>query len=593
MKQNKLFLGLATLFAAAFTFAACSSDDAETQNAQQERTIRLTSSLEKGGTRATSDPQGSTLSTSSSLGVFAINNSTALTNGDNEKYSVDGSGNLTPTTETNKMTWPASGTVSFYAYAPRIDNATYNDTNAFSVKTDQTSTENYLASDLVLAKNENVAETTDAVQLSFNHLMAKINITIQKATNATVDLKHAKVSIINTNTATTFKPNATGTGEDKVLGTASTPADITLFSGDGSAEPTTVVGIMVPQDIAAGSGLVKIQTYPGDATNRTLIAKVDELTTFASGGQYSFTVTINDPTAPITYITLKANSTQLVAWNNTNLGAATKEYSIGDYICKDGSLLKASAVTDENKANIVAVIFSNQVSSADASYDGYAVGLERYKPGSDGLTWYESTSYGTWTGYSATNTIEGGFNDLDGRMKSKKILESDTYSGLAENTYHIANLTNYSLAIDAAAITDGILSGWFTPSYGQVIQILNNLGGANITTSKITYNNGQFTNQNVYYEYSNDAATDKVGLTTIISKLQSYRTIAGASGDFLATNVSIATVTENSGRSGEAFWMFASKSGENYQLTAAQAKVPSAGLLKALSVWPVIAFKVK
>lgn len=557
MKQNKLFLGLATLFAATFTFAACSSDDAETQNAQQDRTIRLTSSLEKGGTRATSDPQGSTsLSTSSSLGVFAINNSTAHTNGNNEEYSVDGSGNLTPTTEANKMTWPASGTVSFYAYAPRIDGATYNGTNSFSIKTDQTSTENYLASDLVLAKNENVAETSSAVQLSFNHLMAKINITIQKAANATVDLTHAKVSIINTNTATTFKPNAAGTNEDKVLGTASTPADITLFEGDGSAEPSTVVGIMVPQDIAAGSGLVKIQTYPGNATNRTLIAKVDELTTFLSGGQYSFSVTINDPEAPVTYITLKTGSTELVAWNDNNLGAATKEYSIGDYICSDGSVVKNADLASSGKTAI-AVIFSNQVGAADAKWDGYAVSV------SGPMTNKKWGGKGTLIG----TAIAGSDNPT---LLSNALAD---YSGLTTTT-SVQAIEGYSTeytAFDFGSYPDisGVnnLSGWFMPSFGQMVDLIQNLGEFSDIKTTI----------------AGLTSTNNAQITTDLSFLSTINNHKPGSTDIIGSGV-YATTSENSA---DNIWIL--NIGEsNVQLSRQAGKDGT-----SRSVLPIIAFKVK
>ena len=584
MKQNKLFLGLATMFAAAFTFSACSSDDAESQSALQDRTIRLTSSVERGSTRATIDPQPNTaLSTSSSLGVIAINSSSAtLTNGDNEPYSVDGSGNLTPTTSTNTMAWPESGNVSFYAYAPYAAGATYYSANSFSVKTDQTTEVNYLASDLVLAKNEDVAETSSAVELSFNHLMAKINITIQKATNATVDLKHAKVSIINTNTATTFKPNATGTGDDKVLGTSSTPADITLFSGDGSAEPSTVVGVMVPQTIAAGSGLVKIQTYPGNAANRTLIAKVDAATTFASGQQYSFTVTINDPTAPVTYITLKAGSPNLVAWNDNNLGAATKEYSIGDYILNDGSLLRASDPDfATKKTNVIAVIFSNNVCLDDANldYDGYAVSIDG-KLSTNTLAWATSTGLvGT-----AVNTPADALSD---------------YIGLARRNTFSSDFTTHPAfqCTGAPAVTGTNLSAWFIPSVAQFVDIIQNLGEVSDIRSTINtaYNDGQTNNDNI--------SVPKVpasGFLNFLSKINAYAVAVKGSGNTIIYGNGTGVDDGNcfgyvtaSERNANNMWMIkfpaADAANQRIYLSRAAGKTGTSNR----NVLPIIAFKVK
>lgn len=592
MKQNKLFLGLATLFAAAFTFTACSSDDAESQSVQQDRTIRLTSSEERGSTRATSDPQSDTsLSTNSSLGVIAINSSSAtLTNGDNEPYSVDGSGNLNPTTTANKMTWPASGNVSFYAYAPYAAGATYDSANSFSVQTDQTGT-GYLASDLVVAKSENVAETSSAVSLGFKHLMSKINITIGKASGATVDLTHAKVSIINTNTATSFKLNAAETNEDPILGETSTPADITLFSGDGNAEPSTVVGVMVPQTIAAGSGLVKIQTYPGNAANRTLIAKVDAATTFASGQQYSFTVTINNPTAPVTYITLKSGSANLVAWYDNNLGAATKEYSIGDYILNDGSLLRASDPDfATKKTNVIAVIFSNNVCAYDANlgYDGYAMGLATL----GGKNWGNTK---TWLGTEKEiSTWANALTDISGIEKTTAILNSDTYTNLteveADNTYKVnvlANLSNYSLSKNESATN---LSDWFVPSIGQMILLLNGLGKAGLDNNT-PFRDGNSSSVGYSTTQVKDGETAPTAevMLAVQANINKYVTDAGKSA---FGNVEYATVTESNKTSNSNFWHVTFNATTGYSIGQNISKTPS-DKNRTTNVIPCIAFKVK
>ena len=323
MKQNKLFLGLATLFAAAFTFSACSSDDAESQSSEP-RTIRLTSSLERGSTRATTDPQaGTSLSTSSNLAIWAINTTAdpdaALANGNNEQYSVGGSGNLTPKAAANTMTWPDGATLDFYAYAPYNSGYSYNSANNFSVATDQTSTENYLASDLVLAQaTSKTYDKNTPVALGFKHLLSKLNVTINKENESNFDLANASVTITNTKIATTFKPSATDGNEDKILGTAKDVASITAVSALGEA--TTACAVLVPQTISAGTELIKIVSG-----NKTLIAKLGTNTTLESGKSYSFTVnvgTVDDTPAVVTVALGVASITEWDSSNNT-LGAVT------------------------------------------------------------------------------------------------------------------------------------------------------------------------------------------------------------------------------------------------------------------------------
>ncbi|MBR1880643.1 MAG: fimbrillin family protein [Prevotella sp.] len=323
MKQNKLFLGLATMFAVAFTFTACSSDDAETQSVQQDRTIRLTSSVERGSTRATSDPQsGTSLSTSSNLAIWAINQSgsAALTNGNNEQYTVNGSGNLTPKTSDNTMTWPDGATLDFYAYAPYSSTYSYNEANDFSVATDQSTEADYLASDLVLAQATGKTYNANTpVALPFKHLLSKLSVTINKEDGSNFDLTNASVTITNTKIATTFKPSATDGNEDKILGTATNVSSITAVSALGEA--TTACAVLVPQTISAGTELIKIVSG-----NKTLIAKLGTNTTLESGKSYSFTVnvgTVNDDTPAVVTVALGVAS--VTEWDSTDntLGAVS------------------------------------------------------------------------------------------------------------------------------------------------------------------------------------------------------------------------------------------------------------------------------
>ncbi len=305
MKANKFLCSMAGLIAA-MGFIACSSDDANTdqQRMTKSNVINLTSALAQ--TRAASDPQSSALSTSSSVGVFVNHNDAAIANGTNNQHAVSSNGDLTTT---STMNYPAEdGTsVDIYAYAPYAAGMALSSDNNFSVATDQSTDEGYLASDLVYATKTGQTASTSAVSLTFAHKLSKLNITINN-TNTDIDLTNAAVYVTGTKIATTFNPS-TGT-----VGTASGDAtDIKAISALGTG--TTACAVIVPQEIAAETELVKIVT-----DSKTLVAKLASATTFAAGSAYNFTVNISSASVELT---LKATS--VTDWNSTDLGAATME----------------------------------------------------------------------------------------------------------------------------------------------------------------------------------------------------------------------------------------------------------------------------
>lgn len=310
MKKNQLFWGLTVLLAGSQMFMACSSDDMDSQSFSQsgnDNVIGMTSRL--GVTRGISDPQSTQLNTAVKVGVFGITGTTVITNGNNNQYSVEANGDLSTTTE---MTWPSEGSVSLYAYAPYQEGWSSNADNTFSVATNQTTDAGYLASDLVYGTpaTNPVAQTTDAVALNFTHKLAKLNITIQKVEGSDIDLTEASVTINNTKVATTFNPS-TGT-----VGTATGDvADIEVVSALGTA--TTACAIIVPQEIAAGTQLVKIV-----AGGKQLLAKLGTATSFVGGKSYNFTVKVGSTTEPVTEVTLQLGSTAVVGWDDEDLGAA-------------------------------------------------------------------------------------------------------------------------------------------------------------------------------------------------------------------------------------------------------------------------------
>ena len=524
MKQNNIFLGMAGMIATMAMFTACSQNEAEDiAPISKNNVISLTSSMET--MRGVSDPQTNALSANNTVGVFVTSGETTITNGDNNKHTVGNGGALSTTTP---MYYPAEdgAKVNIYAYAPYKSGIALATASNFSVATDQSAEAGYLSSDLVCASKENQASSESAVSLTFGHKMSQLQITINN--QASLDLSEAAVYITGTKIATTFNPS---TG---AIGDASGDAtDIKSVAALGTN--TKAYTIVVPQTIAANTALVKITT-----SEKTYIAKLTAAATLASGKAYKFSVTLTSSTEPVVEVPISLSATSLTEWGEpTDLGTANMEevisYEIGDFILADGTLVKNANLTDAQKNNVVAVIFSTEVSETDkdAGYVGYAMGVKRI--GASGGTkkqWYVQTAYNL-----GASTLVDAMKDLDGLSKAQTIRKNEIYTNLEDKTNHVANLTDYSVTK-----TGTNLSEWFTPSYGQLILMLNNLGNAGITTSTITAGT-DIGNYNPFYVSTDD--TSAKNISDVFAAINVFTKKAGK-GDILTVgNIDLGTITEN------------------------------------------------
>ena len=299
--------------AATMGFAACSSDETESQpGSQANDVINLTSSI--AGTRATEELQTNAVSTDTKVGVFGISGTTAVTNGANNPYAVGTDGGLTA--DSKDMKWPSdeSAKVDLYAYAPYQSSWTaYDNANAFSVAADQSTKAGYLASDLLYAATKGVSKTGSAVVLNFGHKLARINVKLTKGDDAAYDVSSSTVSICGTKTGTTLNPSTGALGE--ATGSAT---DIKIGTGVNiTATGVTTYGVVVPQSLAAGSQFVKIV-----ADGKILSAKLTSAVTLEAGKAYNFTATIGSSTD----VALSLGSVTLTGWGDaTDIGSSGTE----------------------------------------------------------------------------------------------------------------------------------------------------------------------------------------------------------------------------------------------------------------------------
>lgn len=286
------------LAAAALALGACSND--EGSNVANDGTINLTTEM-RGGTRALDqDIQATQIANGKSVWVeFTVTGATPDQNVGTDAgkwnsqtakavYVANGSGNLSTTTP---VKWPmttataGSETVSIKAWAPVSATATAAPT-AFSVQADQSSDDNYIASDYLYgtAAAFNHTAIDNPVLVKFDHMLAKINVNLF-TTDPTISLDNAKVEFLGS----------------KLTGDISA-TDGTISNPSGSATPITMTSsilptgsaytcsaIIIPQTIASGTQIFEITLANSTVKKYTLSVNK----TYQAKNVYNYNITIN------------------------------------------------------------------------------------------------------------------------------------------------------------------------------------------------------------------------------------------------------------------------------------------------------------
>ena len=189
----------------------------------------------------------------------------------NAEWVAGKNGSLTPKGE--KVLWGDTD-ITITAYHPY--NAGWKDgVQSFTVKTDQSTEDGYLNSDLLWATA--TASPTDLpVNLKFMHKLAKISVTL--TSDDFDDLSGAEVSICGTGVSGDFN---TATGE--FLGVNGAVYDIK--AGSVTVSVSTVSAIIIPTSKTIGECLIKI-TYAGKDYHYVTSKSME----FKSGYSYHYTL---------------------------------------------------------------------------------------------------------------------------------------------------------------------------------------------------------------------------------------------------------------------------------------------------------------
>ena len=479
----------------------------------------------------------------------------------NSCLTADGNGTFTSAFE---LYWP-DASVNVYAYAPY--NAAWNDALAgeklFSVLPDQSSDESYLKSDLIwgVPQNNPVPQTADAVSILFTHKLAKLNVNIVNE-NESVNLDGATLNVLNVLPSVTVNVKTGAIGEAE--GTAT---DIKMAVFAAGASEFKASALVAPQTLAAGDFL---QIVTSDS--KVLVAKLASDLEVKSAKRYSYTIKISGDSEEVR-VELILNSS-ITDWEDdeTVLGGDASEvvsYVVGDYVLADGTFMKATdaaAASPEVKANIAGVIFSTNVSAADAAagYDGYAMSVWGRK-GSQ--TWCTLSGDNAVLVGNAVTATSAAFADLDGLSFASLVKAADA----EYENFTAFNFTNYSN--QKKALTGENLSEWFIPSLGQMALILNNLAGAEIDLT-------------ADYELTGGGEYADASHPDVVAKLNAYvAAVNDASyADFSTSDQFFATVTER-----DATQIWGVKLTSTGYVIASKASKTNGGR----NIAPVFAYKVK
>ena len=224
---------------------------------------------------------------------------------DNKKFVYNGSTGVIEASSGNDISWSSnSEKFNIYAYYPYISGVTNANEIPFSIKTDQTSSDNYYGSDFLRATKTNVEKTTEAVELQFKHLMSKISISLTLDESFPEDEFSAAVE--NNKVELTIEGLITDCTIDleKEVSNSINPITIgntkTSIKANGSGKSYTA--IIPPQN----ANDVKFRLRIGDKYYSSTLKSVN----YASGKEYSYNFIVKKTSG------MSIKSTSISSWSS-------------------------------------------------------------------------------------------------------------------------------------------------------------------------------------------------------------------------------------------------------------------------------------
>lgn len=312
--KAKLFM---TMAAATMILAGCSNDENEVADSWNGE-IRLTSGVT---VQTRSNTQATQIQEGEAVYVWADKASSTTEYIKAWTLTADGSNgfkdNSTP------QYYPTDGSnLDFYAlHGNFASNAFTENTTEFpataivhSVEADQSNTDmkNYAKSDLLYAVKKGVTRSKDAVELTFYHMLSKVEVVL-KSGNGTPVLTDAVVTILGTKLKADFTPDKTKDIADVSSGQSHRAGMIAITESDNAATPIkiqTVItdnldtnneygeAVVLPnQTLNEGDAFIQVKLK--DNAVFTYKIPVGGLT-LESGKKYTYKITVNQTGLTVT-----------------------------------------------------------------------------------------------------------------------------------------------------------------------------------------------------------------------------------------------------------------------------------------------------
>ena len=275
MKKAKFLSVVAIVAAMAFT--SCNNVINDIADGSSQEAVKFSAGIEA-TPKAPTYASGTSWAPGDSIGIFMVKNGTfdISLGAENKKYTTV-AGNSSFTASNGDIYYPMSGDVDFIAYYPWQDNQDLTDPYEVDVS-DQS---NPAEIDLLwaMADNNGNGYNSGSVALVFSHMLTRIVLTAEPGGGLTaVDLAGMTAKISGMNTKADF---------DLMDGELDTPTDVAnidLQYVSGKYE-----AILVPQLVALDAMEV---TFTLDNGAGEFVWKVPA-TTFDSGKEYTYTITLN------------------------------------------------------------------------------------------------------------------------------------------------------------------------------------------------------------------------------------------------------------------------------------------------------------
>lgn len=291
------------------------------------------------------------------IGIWFLNGGADFTTGEgNYKDNTVWENTEQGWKSSEEITYPsAKATLDYYAYYPYDAAATtLSDASnySFTVKTDQTSHQNYSQSDFLYASDKSL--TARSLDMRFNHKMSRITLDIKLGSEMMgqwPEITAVKIGNVATQTTINLATGAVS-GSPALMGEVTAEMDKALDTDGVTIKSVKTQAVVVPQQVAAGSDFLIIET-----PEKTYKHKIKDPIELSSSSSTHFNVTLREGVIVINSVEItdwisgwehNANMTRAVAYDFTTFTNDILDFSFTNlYRCFDEDMMVVGVLSKE------------------------------------------------------------------------------------------------------------------------------------------------------------------------------------------------------------------------------------------------------